>query len=107
MEDRLARPSSWRPAVRQILCAYLSQWPIDRFRRKKRDRHNSPLVLVKNIATRQVVMEASAEAQARGICREMTLAHAHAICANLVHDEYQPLEDRKGLVSLARWMMPF
>src|SRR5258706_1672245 len=107
MEDRLARPSSWRPAVRQILCAYLNQWPIDRFRRKRRDRHNAPLVLVKNIATRQVVMAASVEAQARGICCEMTLAHAHAICPNLISGEYQPQEDRKGLIRLARWMMRF
>src|SRR6266566_4396697 len=118
MEDRLARPSSWRPAVRQILCVYLKQWPIDRFRRKKRDRHDAgfasrtgsrsePYVLVKNIATRQVVMAASPEAQARGICQDMTLAHAHAICPNLIHGEYQPQEDRKGLIRLARWMMRF
>jgi len=67
----------------------------------------APLVLVKNIATRQVVMAASPEAQARGICQDMTLAHAHAICPNLIHGEYQPHEDRKGLIRLARWMMRF
>src|SRR5258705_10735487 len=98
MEDRLARPSSWRPAVRQILCVHLRQWPIDRFWRKRRSGHKSAsvsgplsvvscdstelaevnngqrttdnghlLVLVKNVATRQVIMAASREAQARGI----------------------------------------
>src|SRR3954467_1732001 len=122
MEDRLASPSSWRPAVRQILCVYLKQWPIDRFKRKNRSSHDVgfasrtgsrsepyelPLVLVKNIATRQVVMAASPGAQARGICRDMTLAHAHAICPHLIHGEYQPQEDRKGLLRLARWMMHF
>src|SRR5436190_6619972 len=114
MEDRLARRSSWRPAVRQILCAHLRQWPIDRFRRKRRLSLNvgcasahHPLVLVKNVATRQVIMAASREAQAHGICIEMTLAEACALCPNLEHGEYQPREDRKGLMGLARWMMRF
>src|SRR5882672_1281362 len=123
MEDRLARPSSWRPAVRQILCAYLRQWAIDRFWRKQRDRHEAgfasrtgshsepykqpALVLVKNVATRQVIMAASREAEARGICGGMTLAEACALCPNLEHGEYQPREDRKGLMGLGRWMMRF
>jgi protein ImuB len=64
-------------------------------------------VLIKNVATRQVVICASHEAQARGVCQGMTLAHAHAICPRLTHEEYQPQEDRKGLVRLARWMMRF
>src|SRR5436190_5368906 len=123
MEDRLARPSSWRPAVRQILCAYLRQWAIDRYQRKKRSRREvgfalrtgsqsepyekRPLVLVKQVATRQVIMAASREAMAHGICAEMTLAEACALCPNLEHGEYQPREDRKGLVGLGRWMMRF
>src|SRR5882724_7888751 len=129
MEDRLARPSSWRPAVRQILCAHLRQWAIDRFRRRRRLGPDSgsvsgplsvvrcngqrttgnghPLVLVKKVATRQVIMAASREAQAHGICPEMTLAEACALCPNLEHGEYQPREDRKGLMGLARWMMRF
>ncbi len=52
-------------------------------------------------------MAASREAQSRGICCEMTLAEACALCPNLEHGEYQPLEDRKGLVRLGRWMMRF
>src|SRR4051812_41037861 len=99
MEDRLARPSSWRPAVRQILCAHLRQWSIDRYLRKQRwerrreivsgplsvvscsngqrtTDNGHPLVLVKKVATRQVIMAASWEAQARGICCGMTLAEA-------------------------------
>src|SRR5256714_15113963 len=114
MEDRLARPSSWRPAVREILCAYLRQWAIDRFLRKRRLGHDvgcasahQPLVLVKKVATRQVIMAASREAQAHGICAEMTLAEACALCLNLEHGEYQPREDRKGLVGLGGWMMRF
>ncbi|HEV8379662.1 MAG TPA: DNA polymerase Y family protein [Tepidisphaeraceae bacterium] len=62
---------------------------------------------MKNVATRQVIMAASREAQARGICCEMTLAEACALCPNLEHGEYQPREDRKGLMGLARWMMRF
>src|SRR5437773_8526043 len=129
MEDRLARPSSWRPAVREILCAYLRQWAIDRFLRKRRLGHevkgqgtwdkgqgqdrvvcasaHRSLVLVKQVATRQVIMAASREAMARGICCGMTLAEACALCANLEHGEYQPREDRKGLMGLGRWMMRF
>src|SRR6185436_2872986 len=123
MEDRLAGLSSWRPAVRQILCAYLRQWAIDRYLRKKRNRHDAgfasqtgshsepyekrPLVLVKQVATRQVIMAASREAMARGICCGMTLAEACALCPDLEHGEYQPREDRKGLVRLGRWMMRF
>ena len=52
-------------------------------------------------------MAASREAQAHGICAEMTLAEACALCPNLEHGEYQPREDRKGLVGLGRWMMRF
>src|SRR5213075_798665 len=99
MEDRLARPSSWKPAVRQILCAYLRQWAIDRYLRKRRlgrerqqrEHHgqastlahatpvgcasaHQPLVLVKYVATRQVILAASREAMAWEICCGMTLA---------------------------------
>jgi protein ImuB len=66
-----------------------------------------PLVLVKQVATRQVIMAASQAAQAHGICPEMTLAEACALCPSLEHGEYQPREDRKGLMGLARWMMRF
>ena len=100
--------------MREILCAYLRQWAIDRFLRKRRLGHDvgcasahQPLVLVKKVATRQVIMAASREAQAHGICAEMTLAEACALCPNLEHGEYQPREDRKGLIGLARWMMRF
>src|SRR6476646_5142917 len=105
MEDRLARPSSWRPAVRQNLCADLRQWAIDRYRRKRRWGRESgtvsgplsvvscsngrrttdnghPLVLVEQVATRQVIRAASREAMAHGICCEMTLAEACALCPN-------------------------
>jgi protein ImuB len=109
---------------------YLKEWAIDRYRRKKRlgrdasvsgplsvvscnnngrrtTDHGHALVLVKKVATRQVIMAASREAMARGICCEMTLAEAGALCPNLEHGEYQPREDRKGLVGLGRWMMRF
>jgi protein ImuB len=66
-----------------------------------------PLVLVKKVATRQVIMAASREAMARGIGCGMTLAEACALCPNLEHGEYQPREDRKGLMGLGRWMMRF
>src|SRR3954469_19669725 len=131
MEDRLAGLSSWRRAVRQILCAYLRQWAIDRYlgrrrlgREREREHHgqagtlahatpiehvspHQPLVLVKHVATRQVIMAASREAMARGIDCGMTLAEACALCPNLEHGEYQPREDRKGLMVLGRWMMRF
>jgi len=116
--------------VRQILCTYLRQWAIDRYRRSRRLGHKAgsirsplsvvscsdgqrttdnghPLVLVKQVATRQVIMAASREATARGICCEMTLAEACALCPNLEHGEYRPGDDRKGLIVLARWMMRF
>jgi protein ImuB len=62
---------------------------------------------VKQVSTRQVIMAASREAMARGICCGMTLAEACALCPNLEHGEYQPREDRKGLMGLGRWMMRF
>ncbi len=66
-----------------------------------------PLVLIKTIATRQIVICSSPEAQSRGVAHGMTLAHAHAICPGLTHGDYQPHEDRKALIRLARWMMRF
>jgi protein ImuB len=65
------------------------------------------LVLVKTVATRQIVVAASEEAQEAGIGVGLTLAHARALCPSLQDAEHDPAADHKGLEALARWMMRF
>jgi len=137
MEDALgSKPSSWSIIVKQILCVLLSNWPIDRVRRKlsrsepRRDEdlrfaicdlrlrdaipianRNSkiatPLALVRTAANRQEVVAISAEAYQSGIRIGMTLAEARAICSHVSHLEHEPHKDVVALEALARWMMRF
>src|SRR5258706_10834357 len=46
---------------------------------------HDPLVLVRTVASRQVVVAACEIAQSRGITLGMTLAEARALCARLIH----------------------
>jgi protein ImuB len=67
----------------------------------------NPLVLVRTIATRQIVIAANDAARAGGICPTMTLGEARALCATVEHEEHDPAQDAKSLEALARWMMRF
>ena len=66
-----------------------------------------PVALVGTIASRQLVVIASDEARDCGVRPQMTLAQARALCPTLLHAPYTPDRDRRGLESLARWMMRF
>ncbi|HEY8668757.1 MAG TPA: DNA polymerase Y family protein [Tepidisphaeraceae bacterium] len=66
-----------------------------------------PLLVVRTVATRQVVLDACEGARAYGIREGMTLAEARALCAHVRHVEQDQPRDRKALESLGRWMMRF
>ncbi|MGB7158779.1 MAG: hypothetical protein WBD40_11970 [Tepidisphaeraceae bacterium] len=66
-----------------------------------------PLVLIRTVASRQLVVAASDEAIAFGIRIGMTLTEAKALCPTLMHEDHDPARDARGLEALARWMMRF
>jgi protein ImuB len=68
---------------------------------------SAPLVLVRTVASRQIVLFACDKSKASGIDPGMTLAEAGALCANLQHLEHDPQKDLQGLHRLARWMVRF
>lgn len=119
-EGRSRHPSSWRPAVKQILCVHLPRWPITVARRIARGKHQrlraathkqlhkpSPLVLIKTVASRQVIAFASAEAESSGVHPGMTLAEARALCPALQDLPHAPDQDLRALQTLARWATRF
>jgi impB/mucB/samB family len=152
-EDGSDKAFFWRCAVKQILCVRLTQWSIDRIKRKREARGGksqgpnpksqisnlgSPtpvlryaeepgrtakhpakhpalrrtsepasVVLVRTVASRQLVVFACENARRSGIDPGMTLAEANALCENLQHQEHQPEKDLQGLYRLARWMVRF
>jgi protein ImuB len=107
------------------MCVWLKQWPIDRIRRKQKQSRrdfpvspfsqracsppppDAPLILVKTIASRQVVIAMCDQARSHSITNGMTLAEARALCTTVEHVEHQPAADAKALERLARWMMRF
>lgn len=113
--------------MKHIMCVRLKSFSIDRIRRKQKQSQRNPcsrracsphsvfisqqqkqaLILVKTIASRQVVIDACDEARSHGIRPGMTLAEARALCAAVQHAEHQPAADAKALEGLARWMMRF
>lgn len=68
---------------------------------------DKPLVLIRTVASRQMIVAASDTAADHGIRPGMTLAQARALCAGLAHAEHDPARDAKALEALARWMMRF
>jgi protein ImuB len=107
------------------MCVLLPQWPIDCQKRRQRrpkapeqpsrppgskpapPKGEAPLVLVRTVATRQLVVVASQEAQVLGIRPGLTLAQARALCAHVQHAPYRPDLDQRALQALGRWMMRF
>jgi protein ImuB len=67
----------------------------------------NPLVLVRTVATRQLIVATNEAARALGIRPTMTLGEARALCATVAHEEHDPSRDWKSLEALARWMMRF
>jgi protein ImuB len=66
-----------------------------------------PLVLVRSVASRQIIVAVDESARARGIRPGMTLSEARAIYASIVHAEHDPHRDAIALEALGRWMMKF
>ena len=74
------------------------------------NRHSAighPLVLVRTVATRQIIVATNEAAHALGIRPTMTLGEARALCATVAFEEHDPSRDRGSLEALARWMMRF
>src|SRR5688572_29914931 len=104
-----------------MLCTLLPYWPIDRFCRARRGRGHKeeremgkwgggekvPLVLVRPVTSRQLVVAASEKARSHGIRTDMTLAEARALCPGLVDAVHEPDKDLHALEGLARWMTRF
>src|SRR5688572_6464244 len=104
-----------------MLCTLLPHWPIDRFSRAWRGRGHKeeremgkwgggekvPLVLVRPVASRQLVVAASEKARSHGIRTDMTLAEARALCPDLIDAPHEPDKDLHALEALARWMTRF
>src|SRR3989442_5054921 len=87
---------------KRILCVRSRRWLIDRWRRqcdrrdkqerpsdgateRRREDASLPLVLVRTVASRQVVAVASEEAMAGGVRAGLSLAEARALCPGLMH----------------------
>ena len=66
-----------------------------------------PLVLVRAVASRQLIVAASERAKAHGIRTDMTLAEARALCPDLIDAPHEPEKDLHALEGLARWMTRF
>ncbi len=67
----------------------------------------NPLVLVRTVATRQLVVATNETAHAQGIRPTMTLGEARALCSTVAFEEHDPSRDAKALEALARWMIRF
>jgi protein ImuB len=89
------------------MCVRFRQWQIERVKRKEKQSPRNPLVLVKRIASRQVVVHACDLAIARGVRTGMTLAEATALCRGLVHGNYDPDKDARSLQAFGQWMIRF
>ena len=90
----------------------LKQWSIDRIKRRQSRRQHDPrghdpLVLVRMVASRQLVTALCGAARSHGITPGMTLAEARALCPKLAHRAYRPDQDMRSLEGFARWMNRF
>lgn len=65
------------------------------------------LVLVRTVATRQVVVAVSDSAGGFGIRPGMTLAQARALHAGVLHLDHDPAQDARGLEALGRYLHRF
>jgi protein ImuB len=93
--------------VTAFLCVRLNCWPIDRLRRRHPELRGKPVVLVRPVAARDVIVSASDEAAAVGATVGMTLAEARASCADLLSRPPAPEDDRRALEALGRWLVRF
>jgi protein ImuB len=95
------------------MCVHLKRWPIDVTRRSaarrgcRRNSQNPPLVLVEEVASRQLVVALCDVARSQGVRPGMTLAEARALCPGLAHAPFEPAKYLRGLERFGRWLMRF
>ncbi|HEX8524618.1 MAG TPA: DNA polymerase Y family protein, partial [Tepidisphaeraceae bacterium] len=95
------------PSIRASGPSYLKPAPPPLTRQQIKPTALPPLVLIRTVADRQLVIAASEEARSAGIRPGMTLAEAKALCSKLHHADHDPAKDEKSLEALARWMIRF
>jgi protein ImuB len=66
-----------------------------------------PLVLIEQVATRQIVIAVCEQSFAAGVRMGMTLAQARALCPGLEHAIHEPTKDHRALEALGRWLTRF
>lgn len=70
------------------------------------ERENA-VVLVRTVASRQIVVALNDVAKSHGIRAGMTFSQARALYADVVQSDHDPVRDATALEALARWMMRF
>jgi protein ImuB len=66
-----------------------------------------PMVLIRTVASRQLIVAASDECGASGMRVGMTLTEGRALCPRLIHFDHDPAQDARSLEALARMMFRF
>ena len=101
----------------RVVSLYLPAWPTDRLMRKRREDvrqtdgsgsqppENMPLILASRIGNRREVFAANAAAQALGLRVGMPVTKAQAVVSDLIIKDAEPVEDARGLESLALWAL--
>jgi protein ImuB len=93
--------------VKQILCIHLPHWPILRYWRRHPEARNRSIAVIQVIHQRQIVIDLSQPASAKGARTGMSLAEARALCPNLICIEADPTGSRRALEALGRWATRF
>ena len=93
--------------MNRALSLHLPRWSIDLIRRRERSRPDSEAawLLVRTVASRQLVASCCERAVGVGIRLDMTLAHARALWGTrpLHIHPHQPERDERALKALAAW----
>ena len=110
IHDTSGKPPKWAcmtPSVRSAGPSYMkpARPPLRRVAAPSLRR--PPLVVVRTVAERQVVVDVSPEAASLHIRRGMTLTEARSLYAQLRHVEQDVARDERALEALGRWMMRF
>lgn len=89
------------------MCIHLPHWSITRRFRRRSNIRSQAVVVLRSISQRQVVIDASSPALARGVAPGMSAAEARALCPGLHSVDHNPSGDRQTLDALGRWFIRF
>jgi protein ImuB len=108
-EEGATRGVCMTPSIRANGPSYLkaAPRPVERVKVRGGEGALAPLVLIRTVADRQVVVAVSEEARVVGVRTGMTLTEARALCAGVMHEDHDRARDERGLEALARWMVRF